>query len=158
MEAGLDSLAVVELRNEMETRFGMRFPATLVLDHPSIARMTDLVLQDRQYVGETMTNNDYGSVQPSTCEATMTEVRSMVRMIIGNGACEDSTPLMEAGIDSLGAVELKSMIQNRFCVELPSTIVFDYPTIHDLGLYLERVALVDGKFNDVMLGKTDSGY
>ena len=49
-------------------------------------------------------------------------------------------PLMEAGIDSLGAVELRNRLQHAMgqCSTLPSTIMFDYPTARGVMLYLQE--------------------
>ena len=35
---------------------------------------------------------------------------------------------MQAGLDSLGAVELRNAITARFAVDVPATLAFDYPT------------------------------
>ena len=43
---------------------------------------------------------------------------------------------MEAGLDSLGAVELRNSIQARFGLELPATVTFDYPTAATLASYI----------------------
>ena len=43
---------------------------------------------------------------------------------------------MEAGLDSIGAVELRNAVSTRFGVELPATATFDYPTLRTLGAYL----------------------
>ena len=43
---------------------------------------------------------------------------------------------MEAGLDSIGAVELRNAVGARFGVELPATSTFDYPTLRALGAYL----------------------
>ena len=43
---------------------------------------------------------------------------------------------MEAGLDSLGAVELCNAIAARFSIAIPATVTFDYPTIRALAQYL----------------------
>ena len=45
-------------------------------------------------------------------------------------------PLMEAGLDSLGAVELRNSLATHFAVDLPSTVTFDYPTIAALANFI----------------------
>lgn len=45
---------------------------------------------------------------------------------------------MEAGLDSLGAVELRNSVQARFGVELPATVTFDYPTQSALAAFIAQ--------------------
>ncbi len=45
-------------------------------------------------------------------------------------------PFMEAGLDSLGAVELRNGLATLFAVELPATVTFDHPTAAALGTYI----------------------
>ena len=45
-------------------------------------------------------------------------------------------PFMEAGLDSLGAVELRNGLSTRFNIDLPATVIFDFPTINLLAEYL----------------------
>ena len=48
MEAGLDSLGTVELRNALNARFALDMPATLVFDHPTIASLAQHVARELQ--------------------------------------------------------------------------------------------------------------
>eukprot|EP00434_Breviolum_minutum_P017896 symbB.v1.2.015788.t1/scaffold1186.1/size133168/6 len=57
---------------------------------------------------------------------------------------DDNTPLMEAGIDSLSAVEFRNKVSSEFrSVRLPSTLMFDYPTLTALADYVSEQLLPD---------------
>ena len=43
---------------------------------------------------------------------------------------------MEAGLDSLGAVDLRNALVARFGLELPATATFDFPTIAAMAQYI----------------------
>ena len=43
MEAGLDSLGVVELRTAAELAFGINLPATLAFDYPTLGAMAQFI-------------------------------------------------------------------------------------------------------------------
>jgi acyl carrier protein len=44
-DLGMDSLTALELRNRLESRFGVALPATLMFDCPSLAALTDWMLK-----------------------------------------------------------------------------------------------------------------
>ena len=43
---------------------------------------------------------------------------------------------MEAGLDSLGAVELRNSLATRYSLDLPASLIFDYPTVAALSSFL----------------------
>lgn len=64
-------------------------------------------------------------------------VADFVHAIVGRAVPSDQ-PLMEAGIDSLGATELQQKLADELGVELPSTLVFDYPTVDAITNFLAQ--------------------
>jgi acyl carrier protein len=62
-------------------------------------------------------------------------VAEAVETIVGAEVGPDQ-PLMEAGLDSLGATELQQKLATLMGLELPSTLVFDYPTVTAMAGFL----------------------
>ena len=62
-------------------------------------------------------------------------VAEQVQTVLGNPVGGDE-PLMAAGLDSLGATELQQGLADALGMELPSTLVFDYPTINAMAEFL----------------------
>jgi acyl carrier protein len=100
---------------------------------------------------ETTGNNAY-LISPSTkkvlkyesqlTSAKVTINKELVARIVSRVAgrdVRDEEPLLSAGIDSIGAVELQRELQQLVGVDLSPTIVFDYPTIIELSGYLKSV-------------------
>ena len=67
---------------------------------------------------------------------TLEMIMESLESTIGTGVDADA-PLMEAGLDSLGAVELGNQLQQASGQTLPSTLIFDYPTARQLAAYFE---------------------
>ena len=63
------------------------------------------------------------------------QVAAAVQQVIGSSP-DSHQPLMEAGLDSLGAVELRNALSSAFAVELPATVTLDYPSIAALSTYV----------------------
>ena len=55
--------------------------------------------------------------------------------MLGSAPAPDQ-PLMEAGLDSLGSVELRNALSSRFSIELGPTATFDYPSIAALAQHV----------------------
>ena len=84
---------------------------------------------------------------------SVSEVRAVVEDALSDlvgGSVAFDEPLMDAGVDSLGAVELRSAISKRTGLEMPATLVFDYPTPAALVEYVsglvgdDRSRILDG--------------
>lgn len=75
-------------------------------------------------------------LQVKAAEISPADIQAIVESILGTAVAADQ-PIMEAGLDSLGAVELRNTIATKFGIEdLPATLVFDYPTAHALAAHL----------------------
>ena len=82
------------------------------------------------------------------------EVEAAAVRIIGS-AISASEPLMAAGLDSLGAVEMRNSLEARLGLELPSTLVFDYPTIAAIAAFVSDSLAIGTEEQDS--GMPDAG-
>ncbi|MFI0793603.1 SDR family NAD(P)-dependent oxidoreductase [Micromonospora rubida] len=68
-------------------------------------------------------------------------VRARVALILGYASAEDiapDAPFQSAGMDSLGAVELRNRLSAEAGFAMPATLVFDYPTPVELARFLRE--------------------
>merc|ERR1711972_1309069 len=57
--------------------------------------------------------------------------------LIGSDELEADTPLMDAGLDSLAAVEFGGILQKQFQgVQLPGTMMFDFPNVKSISEFV----------------------
>jgi NADPH:quinone reductase-like Zn-dependent oxidoreductase/acyl carrier protein len=66
-------------------------------------------------------------------------VRELAAKVMGlsdPGRIESDRPLQEQGFDSLMSVDLRNMIARTFSVELPVSLLFDYPTPEKISAFL----------------------
>ena len=74
-----------------------------------------------------------------TAAVSLSEVIEAAERIAETRVDADA-PLMEAGIDSLGGVELRNQLQRAVGTALPSTLMFDHPTARELAALFEAQA------------------
>ena len=159
MAAGLDSLGSAELRSGLESAFGLSLPASLAFDYPTVKDLATFVTSQLPAGGSQPTPNvarrrttpvaagvgmqrAFGptaqrSAEPSTPDMATVQgvVLSAVSGIVGRSVAL-SEPFMDAGLDSLGASELRSSLEASMRVELPATVVFDYPNAARMAAFL----------------------
>ena len=143
MESGLDSLSAVELRNNLSGLFGAPLPATVTFDYPSISALAGYIAEHAAETAPASTSSSDGGHTPHVRGATAAEVGAQLTVIVERmlgAAVPVNQPLMEAGLDSLSAVELRNTLAETFRMDqLPATLMFDYPSVDALvGYIVER--------------------
>ena len=78
-----------------------------------------------------------------TCDASVADaadvtgsVQHVAQELLGSHISSDA-PLMEAGLDSLGAVEFRSRLSSHLGdIKLPETLIFDFPTLRQVEAHV----------------------
>lgn len=74
------------------------------------------------------------NVSSVTPEMIMAKVKEVASAVTGDEELEIETPLMEAGMTSAGAVQLRDVLGKALPgVNLPFTLAFDYPTLAEMS-------------------------
>lgn len=156
MEAGLDSLGAVELRDTLASQFAIDVPATLVFDHPNAAGIAAFLSSRMSLTQPPISTWPTAVPTPSAAGKSAGDITAhlatqpgpdkdevvgiilgMLQELVGSQP-QPSQPLMDAGLDSLGAVELRSSLSSRFSLDLPATAIFDYPSADALAGFIAK--------------------
>lgn len=95
VQAGLDSLGAVELRNAIASTFGVNLPATAAFDHPTLGHMAAFVVTSRQLQAASTAMER--PLLPST-EMAYADVSARLRAVVSTTLKKrvpDDQPLME---------------------------------------------------------------
>ncbi|QDZ20181.1 polyketide synthase [Chloropicon primus] len=131
MAAGLDSLGAMELRSSLEQSLGIDLPGMLIFDYPSVHAIIEYAesfIEPRQSSGTSGMDAD----------VLQQKVKEAVHAVVGHDTNPDE-PLMAAGLDSLGAMELRSSLEQSLGIDLPGMLIFDYPSVHAIIEYAETL-------------------
>ena len=86
-------------------------------------------LQNDGSIVQTTTENAHKNPQPwISPRIFLSVIQYAVSNLLGTTVPEDA-PLMDAGLDSLGATELISVLSEQTSMEIESTALFDHPTV-----------------------------
>ncbi len=72
----------------------------------------------------------------SARDSLMQQAAAAAAQAIGDDVINPDEPLMDAGLNSSGAVQLVSLLEASTGLELPGTLAFDYPSITEIADYL----------------------
>merc|ERR1712061_877472 len=84
--------------------------------------------------------------KPKGLNAEMVQqtVQEMAKAAIGlDDAVYLDSPLMDSGMDSLTAVSFRNGLQQNLGVKLPSSLMFDYPTMKEVAKRIVELSLKD---------------
>ena len=137
MAVGLDSMGAVQLRNDIIQKFNIDLPATVTFDYPSVSKLAGFISSIEDNIDKIEETYPAANKQSQSSVDFVSSVQSIVGNVLGKYVSADE-PLMQAGMDSMSAIELRSALASKFGVSLPATIIYDYPTSVSMAKYLEE--------------------
>lgn len=138
-ELGVDSIGLVELRNQIVAQIGLASLApTILFDYPTIAALATFIFSEVSSKEIQVGLLKQEESAENYTESIQTRIFAILKESFGVEISTLGTPFLEIGLDSISSIEFMQNIQDVFGVELPVTTVFDFPTVESLASEIEK--------------------
>jgi len=135
-DVGLDSLAGNELRVQLAQGVGVvMLPTELVFNYPTIEALAGFLVDGLKVDAAPERETRSPAIRAAALQSQLLQI---VSSVLGQEVTSDE-PLVNAGMDSISANELRSQLARAVGVAmLPPEVVFDYPNVDALANYLQE--------------------
>ena len=124
--------------------------------HDESLVFTELPLLDNQ-LARVGSKGAPSTEQVSSGAAAHVAIHAVSQELIGATVSTD-VPLMQAGLDSLGATEFRSRLSERLGgVDLPATLIFDFSTLRQIEAHLIETDPLSDLVPDLRASRSDEG-
>ncbi|MCU7933260.1 MAG: SDR family NAD(P)-dependent oxidoreductase [Candidatus Thiodiazotropha sp. (ex Dulcina madagascariensis)] len=144
MELGFDSLELLELRELLGKRLGVKLGAPFLFQHNTVDKIAVYIQESlpRQRTEQVLENPDMRPVPHNAevlgiVEYSMRAIGGSRRMV----KYSPDMPLMELGFDSLELLELRELLGKQLGVKLGAPFLFQYNTASKITRYILDNAL-----------------
>jgi polyketide synthase PksN len=157
VEMGLDSIVGVEWVRTINKAYGLSMPTTKIYDHPTIEQLAQYLvtlvsaalpkqstpsLPTPQAAASAPTTEASAQAQPAVDVA---QLEAELTRTLADALYMDATridrerPFVELGLDSIVGVEWTRTINKLLGLTLPTTKLYDHPTIAQLAAYFAGI-------------------
>jgi acyl carrier protein len=140
VDAGVDSLIAVDVRKRLAEAFELQLPTTLVFDYPTIADIQAYISSMADPHPPTRAPPRPQKTAGTDTGACLAEIQNVLVDFLGYSDLHVDTSLVDAGVDSLIAVDIRRSLAYSFELPIPATLIFDYPTLGDIADFIQQLA------------------
>ena len=151
---GVDSIGLVELRNNIATRFHLQsLSSTILFDYPTIETLVSFIYNEVSRAGTQSRAPEQSYGGPDDERIVEERLISILSNYFGVPESAPGTAFLEIGLDSIASVEFRQYIQEDFKVDLPVTAVYDFPTVETLAVEIKRRLHTESQAQGVETGE-----
>lgn len=157
MASGVTSTLAVQLVSSLEASLGRQLPGTLVFDYPTLPELAEylsagamptaslpsspLKLAQAPLAEMPALATPSPADQPTSLQTSQSILHTVLHAVanvvgVEFGSLQAGAPLMASGVTSTLAVQLVSILEGALGMDLPPTLVFDYPSAEAIASYL----------------------
>ncbi|WP_217563171.1 acyl carrier protein, partial [Paenibacillus sp. GbtcB18] len=157
IEMGLDSILGVEWVRSINKKYGISIPVTKVYDYPTITEFSGYLMRevlkskkdnssspfidDTELTSSSIVLNDVKSKKTSASLSELQEdlLQSLAESLyLSQQEIDPDKRFIDMGLDSIIGVEWVRTMNKKYGVSIPVTKVYDYPTIREFSMFLEK--------------------